>query len=76
MAICYNCGQQFYGNECDFCGWVANYKCWNCGIGMTPIEGDNHKCSFCGWFVCNGCGQCGCNESRPMSNEEKRREKW
>ena len=68
MAICYKCGESFFGYACD-CGWIAKYKCWSCGSSIEP-EGSNH-CKDCGWYECNECEQCGCNEDRPLSNQEK-----
>jgi len=71
MAICYNCGDYFYGDECSSCGWTASYKCWCCKTRITPKYDEVIKCSICGWFTCPSCEQCGCNEDRPQSNEEK-----
>ncbi len=68
MAICYDCGQKFYGRHCDSCGWEAAYKCWACTAEVTP---DDHHCGSCGWFECTHCGNCGCSSERPESNEEK-----
>lgn len=71
MAICYNCGEYFYGYECSYCGWIAKYKCWYCKSIINPE--DSNECKDCGWFECNNCEMCGCHEDRPLSNEEKQR---
>lgn len=75
MAICYECGEKFYGNHCSECGWEIEYDCWNCS---EVINSTDSKCANCGWFNCSNCGECGCNEMRPDSNEEKQglRERW
>lgn len=70
MAICYECGKQFYGYNCPRCGWEATYECWCCGTTIIPR--DSVKCHSCGWFRCDFCEECGCNkDDRPLSNEEK-----
>lgn len=75
MAICYRCKEIFYGDECDNCGWIANYKCFNCKNSIIPMYDDVIKC-ICGWFQCPNCETCGCGNpelgERPFSNEEKR----
>ncbi len=70
MTICYECDNQFYGDECPSCGWEVEYSCWNCGDEITPANNNKHY--TCGWFECNACGECGCSSARPPSNEEKR----
>jgi hypothetical protein len=72
MSICYKCREIFYGDECDYCGWQVNYKCWRCKAIITSEE--NIKCHICGWFICSYCEACGCDEDRPQSNEEKMQE--
>ena len=68
MAICYECGEKFYGNYCNNCEWYAEYNCWNCESIVTPKNNIHHK--KCGWYICDSCGECGCNSERPESNEE------
>lgn len=68
MAICYNCGHRFYGRECSRCGWIANYKCWNC---KTNVNTDDEMCGKCKWFICRDCDCCGCQEERPVSKQEE-----
>jgi len=73
MAICYKCDQQFYGYECQKCGWEAQYKCWNCKNDIIPKEIIN-TCITCKWYTCQKCGECGCSHERPQSREEKRKQ--
>lgn len=68
MAICYECGEQFYGIECPHCGNEINYSCWACYMAITR---KNEKCEDCAWYICINCGACGCNEERPPSKEEE-----
>jgi len=69
MAICYKCGERFYGHTCPSCGWMATYNCWQC---KTEIVTEHNKlCGQCKWFICHRCNECGCNENRPLSNEER-----
>ena len=72
MAICYNCGIKFYGKTCGRCGWLAKYTCWFCKRDISPIL--DKMCKECKWFICSSCDNCGCQDARPLSNEEKRRE--
>lgn len=72
MAICYQCGEQFSGDQCSECGWEAEYSCWNCGYEINVSK--DYKCKHCGWFRCDECDSCGCEEERPPSNEEKEEE--
>jgi hypothetical protein len=69
VAICYACGERFYGTYCGFCGWEAEYSCWSCGETVSPST-DAH-CRLCGWFVCSSCAACGCADDRPPSREEE-----
>lgn len=70
MAICYECGRQFYGNYCPHCGWEASYSCWSCGEEIDPQR--HRHCPRCGWFTCPFCKACGCDSDRPPSLQEER----
>ncbi len=76
MAVCYACGERFYGENCATCGWEARYRCWLCGNDVGPHADDGagflaSQCGSCGWYVCGRCEACGCDERRPDSLEEK-----
>lgn len=65
MAICYTCGNKFYGARCPLCAQKVRYNCWRCGRKVSL----SRKCYRCGWFKCN-CGACGCQRNCPESQEE------
>lgn len=69
MAICHECGEEFFGYKCWCCGWITQYICWNCKTKF--IAEDEILCGQCKWFICPSCGECGCNPERPESMKER-----